>query len=122
MHTHKKDVILIALLMIISLAGIIAVYHDNETGEAYIYVKGVLYGQYDLSDPQSIHIENDRGIINDIEISDGCVRMKNATCPGRECVNCGSISRTNESICCAPAQVLIIIRSDKEREYDAITE
>ena len=117
----KRDIILIAVLMMLSLVGLIAVYNDNGAGKAYIYVKGVLYGQYDLDDPQSIHIENDMGIINDIEIADGAVRMKRATCPLKECVKCGSISRNNESICCAPSQVLIIIRSEKDREYDAIT-
>lgn len=113
--------ILILVLFIVSLAGLFAVLSDKEQGDAYIYVKGSLYGKYDLSEPTLIHIDGDNGLENDIEISGGKIFMKNANCPGRQCIKCGSISRNNESICCAPAGILIIVRSQKEAEYDAVT-
>ena len=117
----KRDIILIVALAVISIAGLFLVYNNDNAGFAYIYVKGSLYGRYDLSVERSIHLVNDNGIVNDIEISDGCIYMKDATCPGRQCVKCGRISRTNESICCAPAQVLIIIQEAGDKDYDAIT-
>ena len=118
----NRDILLIVALTVISIVSLFFVYDNDETGFAYIYVKGSLYGKYDLSSDRSIHIVSDNGIVNDIEISDGSIYMKDATCPGRQCVKCGRISHTNESICCAPSQVLVIIKDAKDADYDAITE
>ena len=116
----KRDMVLILILLIVSAAGLVPVYKDRSAGDAYIYVNGSLYGQYDLSDDTDIHITGNEGIVNDIEISEGSIHMRSATCPDKLCVKCGRISRNNESICCAPAGILIIIRSDKG-EFDAVT-
>ena len=118
----KRDIVLILILISISLFGIIPSVFAEKAGDAYIYVRGNLYGIYDLSVPQSIHIENENGIVNDIEISGNSIYMKNANCTGRQCMACGKISRNKESICCAPSGLLIIVRSQEDPEYDAITE
>lgn len=117
----KRDICLIAILLVISAAGLIAVNLNKDNGKAYIYTGGKLYGTYDLNTDRQIQIVSDNGIVNDIEISDGTIYMKDATCPNRICVRSGHISRNNESICCAPAGLLIIIRSGGASEYDAIT-
>lgn len=90
-------------------------------GDAYIYVSGRIVGRYDLSTDTDIRIEGEGGIINDIAIEDGCVYMKNATCPYKECVKCGKISHSGESIVCLPAKVMIVIIDDGQNGYDAIT-
>ncbi len=118
---RSKDYILIFIYVIAALAGIAFSVLGQRGGSAYIYVSGELYGVYDLSGTNEIHIESDEGIINDICIDDGGVYMKDATCPYRECVKTGRISRNGESICCLPAKVMIVIRSDEEAVYDAIT-
>ncbi len=118
---RTKDYILISLYILAAVTGILLTFVRSDSGEAYIYVSGRLYGTYDLNETCDIHIESDAGLINDIAVGGGSVRMVNATCPYRECVKCGSISKSGESICCLPAKVMIVIRSDKEAEYDAIT-
>jgi len=118
----KRDMVLIILLLVFSAAGMVAFSGRTAKGaDAYIYVGGQLYGKYDLSVDNEIHIAGENGIINDIAISDNSIYMKNATCPGRQCVACGHISRNNESICCAPAGLLIVVLSEDESEYDAVT-
>ncbi len=117
----KRDIILILILILISSCGIFFSFSNRSEGDAYIYVSGQLYGTYDLSEDQSIHIVSPSGIVNDIEISDNGIYMRNATCPGKQCMQCGRISRNNESICCAPAGLIIIVRSSEEPEYDAVT-
>lgn len=119
---NKKDMILVAVLLAAAFAFVIPQRISAGKGDAYIYVGSELYGVYDLSKPATVHIENGNGIVNDIEISQGSVFMKDATCPGKQCMNSGHISRNNESICCAPAGILIIIRSGTDDEYDAITD
>ena len=117
----KKDIILTAVLLFTAALLMIPSYIGRDTGDAYIYVKGELYGVYDLSEPCSIHISSDNGTVNDLEISDGSIYMKNATCPGKQCMACGRISHNNESICCAPAGLVIVIRTPREDGYDAVT-
>ena len=117
----KQDIILAIVLLLAAGVFLIPSFTKKETGDAYIYTGGELYGIYDLSVATDIHIVNDNGIVNDIEISNGTVRMKNATCPGKQCMAAGYISRNNESICCAPAGLIIVIRSSREDGYDAVT-
>ncbi len=120
-HMNKKDMILLTVLLVSAFALLLVTRHGPAGEEAYVYVGGKLYGVYDLSQPQSVRIVNDNGLINDIEISDNSIFMRDATCPGKQCVNSGRISRNNETICCAPAGILIIIRSETDGGYDAIT-
>ena len=117
----KRDIVLIVILAVISLCGIIPSFFGRDIGDAYIYVKGSLYGVYDLSEPCDITITGDNGALNTVTIEDNGIFMKEANCPGRQCIECGRISRNGESICCAPAGILIIVRSQEEPEYDAVT-
>ena len=116
----KRDIVLIVILILVSLCGIIPSLSRVKPGKAYIYVGGRLYGCYDLSKECDIHLTAANGIVNDISIADGNIYMKNATCPNGLCMATGPISRNNESICCAPAGVLITIRSEDDSGYDAI--
>ncbi len=117
----KRDMVLILVLVLVSAVFIIMTGFGSQGGYAYIYSDGRLYGCFDLSEDTEIQIKSDNGIVNDIAISDGSIYMKNATCPGKQCMACGHISRDNETICCAPAKLLIIVRSEEESVYDAIT-
>ncbi|MBQ9903031.1 MAG: NusG domain II-containing protein [Clostridia bacterium] len=59
---------------------------------------------------------------NIIEISGGSVRMTYADCPDRICVKTGSISRSGQSIICAPHKVTVtIIGKNDTPSYDVIT-
>lgn len=118
---NRRDMILISVILVLAAVSYFVLHHGEGDGVASVYVHGRLYGTYDLSVPQQIHIEGDNGIINDIEISDGSIFMKYSTCPGQQCVDTGRISSNNESICCAPAGTMITVHSAKEPDYDAIT-
>lgn len=117
----KRDIILISVLILTAVVFMIPVRAKAGAGDAYIYVRGELYGTYDLSEDTVFTIDNGNGLVNEIEIKDNSIFMKSATCPGRQCVKSGRIGRNGESICCAPAGILIVIRSNEEAEYDAIT-
>ena len=118
----KRDIILIFALILVSVAFLIPVWAQDTSGDAYIYVKGQLYGRYGLSEDKVITIDDGNGLVNNIEISGNEIFMRDATCPGKVCVKSGRISRNKESICCAPAGILIVIRSDEDTGYDAITQ
>ncbi len=117
----KRDLVLIAILIIIPAVFIAARHSGRRGASAYVYTGSTLYGVYDLAEHQEFTIESENGIINEIAVDDDGIYMKRATCPNRLCVKCGHIRNNNESLCCAPSGVLIVIRSDKEGEYDAVT-
>ena len=59
---------------------------------------------------------------NTIEISGKSVRMTEASCPDRICIKTGAISRSGQSIVCAPHRIVVTIIGDREPSpYDAIT-
>ena len=117
----KRDCILIAGLILVSLIAILFMRPDQKGGFAYIYRGDKLYGTYDLSEDKIIKIVNDDGTTNEIGISDGSVCMLSAGCPNKLCVRSGRISLDKECICCAPEGILIVVRSDEAGEYDAVT-
>ncbi|MCR5686773.1 MAG: NusG domain II-containing protein [Lachnospiraceae bacterium] len=116
----KRDLLLILIMLTVSLLGMIPALNSG-SGRAYVYADGKLYGTYDLSEPQDIELVSRDGIINRIRIENGYAYMNYATCPGRQCM-AGRISKNGETICCAPAKVLVVIRSEDDTEYDAVTE
>ncbi len=118
----KRDMIFITLLFIASICGFIFQRQEGAAGDAYIYHDGVLYGSFPLSVDRDIRIESANGTVNEIRIEDNSIFMKSSTCPGRVCVNTGHISNNNESICCAPAKLLIVVKGGGDGEYDAITQ
>ncbi len=117
---NKRDIVLFAVIVVVSAVLYIPFLHGEKGSYACIYVNGELYGKYDMTLAQDIDITNN-GITDNIVISEGCIYMKDASCPGRQCVHSGRISRNNESICCAPAGVLIVVVNDEDGEFDAIT-
>ncbi len=117
---NKRDIILLAVVIVISAVLFVPTLFHKSGTEAFVYVNKELYGRYDLAEHKELIIDSN-GITDDIVIGDGYVYMKDATCPGRQCVHSGRISGNNESICCAPAGVMIVVKSEKDSEYDAIT-
>lgn len=52
------------------------------------------------------------GETNTITVSDGEVRMTHADCPDQICVKTGRISRSGQSIVCAPNRVIVTITGE----------
>ena len=52
------------------------------------------------------------GETNTITVSDGEVRMTHADCPDQICVKTGSISRSGQSIVCAPNRVVVTVTGE----------
>ena len=117
----KRDKIFLSVVFIFSAAAMLIMGSGNKGAVAVISIKDSEYGRYSLDIPRSIHIVNENGIVNDLEIEDGCIYMKNASCPGKDCVKCGRICRDHESICCAPAGLIVTIESGEGSKYDAVT-
>lgn len=122
-NMKRNDVILIVLLLTISIVWIALLALGRKSGDnVLIYSDGVLYGRYSIHDYNDITIESGKGAYNRIIIDNNEVCMMDANCPDRVCINQGNICNSNDTICCAPNGIVIVIESNIEGEYDAITQ
>ena len=54
---NKRDVFLLAFIVVISAVLFVPTLFAESGTDAFIYVKGELYGRYDLAEPKEIHID-----------------------------------------------------------------
>ena len=54
--------------------------------------------------------------VNILEVTDGHVRMIEATCPDGLCVRSGAISVTGQTVCCLPHGVIVTVRAGSDGE------
>lgn len=111
----KADVILVAGILAAALAAFLIIEFavKKQGGCAVVTVDGKEYGTYRLSEDATVTVENGHGN-NVIIIEGGSVRMEQADCPDRICVNTGKISRTGETIVCLPHRIVIEIKGTAE--------
>lgn len=83
-----------------------------------IYVDGELVQEVSLETEGEILIHGNPGD-NVLEIRNGTVRMKEASCKNHICIQQGEISKDKETIICLPNQIVVEI-SSKHHEMDAV--
>lgn len=121
----KNDFILIGALLIIAFAilgGQRLWQKLNTTENAYVVVTvdGQEYGRYPLAEDTEEVIKLGDAY-NKLVISEGQVKMEEASCPDKICVNHLAIHYSNESIVCLPNKVVITIEGGEDNEVDATT-
>lgn len=120
----KMDYVLVATILVVAIVSMCLVSSGKHEGEfCNVYVGGALYGTYSLYDNIDIDITDGDELLNRITIDSETVLMNYASCPDKICVKQGGIKSTNETICCAPNGIVIVIESNNQSEgmYDAIT-
>jgi hypothetical protein len=115
----RNDIILIVALLILGMAGFFFyLMRVQQPGSVVIItVDSKEYGRYDLKKDQMIPIND----MNTVEIKDGKVRMIEADCPDKICVNHRVVEYNGESIVCLPNKVLVEVKSEENSSLDAVT-
>ncbi len=120
METKKKkpryDFILILILAVAGL-GILAFAFLTGGGGASVEVSvdGRIIAVYPLSDNREEVINTPEGK-NRLEIKDGRVRVTDADCPDKLCVNQGWISMKGQSVICLPHKLTVKITGEEAPE------
>ena len=94
------------------LVAVLLLWHPwqkSDTGEILVIVTPDETMEYALSEDTAIHIES-RGVHLCIEIVDGKASVSESDCPDGVCVGSAPISKTGETIICAPAGVSLTVR------------
>ncbi len=106
----KGDIILSVFCLItaaVMLAGALVFKTDGK--KAVITVDGEVFGQYALSEDQTVRLSTERGT-NTVTIRDGKVTVTDADCPDRYCADHVAIASVGETIVCLPHRVVIEIK------------
>ena len=102
-----NDLILIALLLMLSLMPLI--FHvENNKKIADIKLNGNIIRQIELSEDKTFVIDSDNGS-NVVDVKDGKIAIIEADCPDKVCVKTGAISNMGEIIACVPHKLVILI-------------
>ena len=120
----KKDIILIAAVLVIALISFAAIKMTQKDGkEAVVTVKGEEVYKTSISKDQIYKIQVKNGT-NTMQIKDGKVTMKEADCRDQICADHKAIEKSGETIVCLPHKVVIEIKSEngKEQELDGVTQ
>ena len=112
----KKDLILLLIVLFAGVVGIIIMNSADAGKSAEIIVDGKTTETISLD-------ENFEKEVNGVVIccENKEIYVKNSDCPDNVCVRSGKISKSGESIICAPNRVAIKIDGKKGNLPDAIT-
>ena len=106
----KGDILLSAFFVLIAVVMLICAFWFKQDGKkAVISIDGKVYGEYLLSEEQTIDISTEKGK-NNVVIKAGKVSVQDADCPDKYCVNHVAVDSVGETIVCLPHRVIIEIK------------
>jgi len=108
----KRDIILIASILVVAIAFFLIVELTKEEGAGVVVkVDGVEVAEYSLSKNGTYPLN---GGTNILVIEDGRAYLSDANCPDKLCVHQGKISRTGEVITCLPNKLTVTVFGAEE--------
>lgn len=121
----RNDGIFIGVLATICVIVFIvfSVMHRSQGSIIVITRNGELYGTYNLSQNQTIEIENtDHEVTNTLQIKDGVAKMIEADCPDKLCMHQKEISVSKENIVCLPNRIVVTVEADHNEGLDGFVQ
>lgn len=107
----KNDIVLIAILLLIAVAGLLLFNALKEDGDTVVVlIGGNETSRYSLSEDIETVITTENGV-NTLVISGGKAYVSEADCPDGICSAHRPISKVGESIVCLPHELVIKIES-----------
>ena len=108
----KRDIILIASILIVAIAFFLIVELTKEEGAGVVVkVDGIEVAEYSLSKNGTYPLN---GGTNILVIENGKAYLTDANCPDKLCVHQGKISRTGETITCLPNKLTVTVFGAEE--------
>jgi hypothetical protein len=111
--------LILGIIVLASAAVLLFAPKAVEGRTASIYLDGELFRTVDLvnvKEPYTIEV----GQGNTVLVEKGRIRMEQADCPDKLCVDMGWSSSASKPIVCLPNKVLIVVDSGSDDEVDAV--
>ena len=115
---RKRDIILCIVLIAVGITCWLVMWFVLPAGNtADVYIDGKLVQTIDMTVDDTYELSTDRGS-NTVVVESGKIRVSDADCPDKVCVNMGWKSRRGETITCLPHKLVIEIQGGGERDID----
>lgn len=116
MKKHKKDLLLIAVILTIAAAGFFI--HYLQTKEPAVFVEVTVNAEVvatlDISKDTTLDIQGFDNGTNHLVIKDGMAWIDEASCPDKVCIHQGRIQLNGQLIACRPNRVLVRVVSQDD--------
>ena len=111
MKLQKKELILIAVILVIAAGGffINAMIHRKPAIIAEVSIDSDVIATYDLSQDVDTVIHGYNGGTNHLIIQDGMLWIEEASCPDKVCIYQGKISMNGEMVVCLRNHMIVSI-------------
>jgi hypothetical protein len=107
---HKVDIIVVASLLLLSLAVMLTVNLTRKPGAfVEITVDGAVVGEYPL-DVDEVYELN--GGTNTLTVKDGAAYMTYSNCPDHTCENTGKVQHVGQTIVCLPNKLTVTVKGE----------
>ena len=109
-HSKKHDLILVLAVLAASVLLLIGkkLHFSTPPTTAVVQIdQKKLF--FDLNEDDDVILTNSNGETNHLIIKDGTVHMEDASCPDKNCVRQGTISKTGQTIVCLPNHVIVTL-------------
>lgn len=119
MKQHKRDILLIGLLVLAALAIFLFArsgMKQEEGAVAVVTVDGVEIGRYPLSRNGTFKLNEGS---NTLVIENGEAWVSEANCPDKLCMGFGKISKNGEFIVCLPNRLIVVVEGGESSGIDA---
>ena len=118
MSKKRNDIILAAVLLLVSVAGLL-LYKTFQSGGDYavVLINGEEKARLPLNVDDELVIASDGGV-NFLVVENGKAYVSEADCPDKICVYHAPISNVGETVVCLPHGVVIVIESDKKSDNE----
>ena len=116
---YRIDIIVVASLLILSLAVLLIVNLTKEDG-AYVEVTvdGNPAGKYSLAIDGTYSLN---GGTNTLVVQNGTAYMSYSNCPDHICENTGKIQHVGETIICLPNRITVTVVGDTDDAVDFVS-
>lgn len=115
---RKRDIILCIVLIAVGITCWLVMWFVLPAGNtADVYIDGKMVQTIDITVDDAYEFSTDRGS-NTVVVESGKIRVSDADCPDKVCVDMGWKSRRGETITCLPHKLVIEIQGGGERDID----
>ncbi len=120
MKNHKRDLILIGILLLAASA-LFFLFKEKQAGKegasAVVTVDGTEIARYPLNRNGTFVLN---GGSNTLIVENGEAWISEANCPDKLCMGFGKISKNGEIIVCLPNRLIVVIEGGEAAEVDAV--
>ena len=121
LRSHRNDILLAAVLLLLGGALALFLWLTRQTG-------GIVIVQIDGERVMELPLDEDRSLVlgggahtNTLVIEGGKARVVEASCPDQICVRQGAVQYAGESIVCLPHKLVITVQGGAVSGVDGST-